>query len=235
MQSLLLLQLNLKELLLGQEDWPFLIEIVLRTVIMFLAIIFGLRLLGKRGVKQLSVFELVVIIGLGSAAGDPMFYKEVGIVSSLVVFVVIIFLYSVITFFIAKSKNFEKVVEGKPMCLIKNGEFSIGDFRKENFGIDEFFAELRINNISHLGQVEEAIVEISGEISIFFYDPEETKYGLPIMPDSLDHPYTRVPSEGHYSCIFCGNTELKTAGDEIQCGKCGKDEWVQSSNKKRIS
>jgi len=112
MQSLLLLQIDWKELLLGQEDWPFLIEIVLRTVIMFLAIILGLRLLGKRGVKQLSVFELVVIIGLGSAAGDPMFYKEVGIVSSLVVFIVIIFLYSVITFFIAKSKNFEKVVEG---------------------------------------------------------------------------------------------------------------------------
>ncbi|MDR6515489.1 DUF421 domain-containing protein [Chryseobacterium camelliae] len=235
MQSLLLLQIDWKELLLGQEDWPFLIEIVLRTVIMFLAIILGLRLLGKRGVKQLSVFELVVIIGLGSAAGDPMFYKEVGIVSSLVVFIVIIFLYSVITFFIAKSKNFEKVVEGKPMCLIKDGEFSIGDFRKENFGIDEFFAELRINNISHLGQVEEAIVEISGEISIFFYEVEETKYGLPIMPKSLDHPFTRVPSAGHYSCIFCGNTKLKPAEDETRCDKCGKDEWVLSSNKKRIS
>jgi uncharacterized membrane protein YcaP (DUF421 family) len=46
-----------------------------RTGIMFLVIIFGLRLLGKRGVKQLSVFELVVIIGLGSAAGDRCFTK----------------------------------------------------------------------------------------------------------------------------------------------------------------
>lgn len=69
---------DLKQILLGSEEWSFLLETVLRTSIMFLIIIFGLRLLGKRGVKQLSVFELVVIIGLGSAAGDPMFYKDVG-------------------------------------------------------------------------------------------------------------------------------------------------------------
>ncbi|WP_312083434.1 hypothetical protein [Epilithonimonas hominis] len=63
--------LDFKQILLGSEDWNFLLETVLRTSIMFVIIILGLRLLGKRGVKQLSIFELVVIIGLGSAAGDP--------------------------------------------------------------------------------------------------------------------------------------------------------------------
>lgn len=63
-------------LFLGTEDWSFLTEVALRTFIMFLIIIIGLRFMGKRGVKQLSVVELVVIIGLGSAAGDPMFYKR---------------------------------------------------------------------------------------------------------------------------------------------------------------
>ncbi len=52
-----------KELLLGGESWSFLPETALRTIIMFIIILAGLRILGKRGVKQLSVFELVVIIG----------------------------------------------------------------------------------------------------------------------------------------------------------------------------
>jgi len=131
-----------KELFLGTEDWGFLLEIVLRTIIMFLTIIISLRVLGKRGVKQLSIFELVVIIGLGSAAGDPMFYKEVGIVSSMLVFLVIIILYSSITALIGRFKKLENLFEGKAICLIEHGVFAIDNFKKENLGSDEFFCRI---------------------------------------------------------------------------------------------
>jgi uncharacterized membrane protein YcaP (DUF421 family) len=85
---------------------------------------------GKEGRKQLSIFELVVIIGLGSAAGDPMFNKDVGIISSFIVFAVIILLYTIVTYFIAKNKKIEQLIEGKSICLIENGEFSIENFKK---------------------------------------------------------------------------------------------------------
>ncbi|REC45345.1 DUF421 domain-containing protein [Chryseobacterium pennipullorum] len=235
MLSVFLIHLDWKELLMGHEEWSFILEIILRTMIMFLAIIIGLRILGKRGVKQLSIFELVVIIGLGSAAGDPMFNKDVGIISSLMVFVVIILLYSIVTFFIGKSKRFEKLVEGKSICLIRDGEFSINNFQKENLGSDEFFAELRLKGVSQLGQVEMAIEESSGEISVFFFENQSVKYGLPIMPDSLDHPLKNLNKEGHYSCTFCGHTEHKKAGTAGKCPDCGKEEWVASSNKKRVT
>src|SRR5688572_6682679 len=95
---------NWKEIMLGGESWNFLPEVMLRTIIMFIIIVVSLRILGKRGVKQLSIFELVAIISLGSAAGDPMFYKDVGILPALLVFVVIVALYSLITYFIGKNK-----------------------------------------------------------------------------------------------------------------------------------
>ena len=95
MKPLILLNSFWEALLFGTEKADFLVEVIARTVIMFLVIIIGLRFLGKRGVKQLSVFELVVIIGLGSAAGDPMFYKEVGLLSALAVFVCVIFCYKI--------------------------------------------------------------------------------------------------------------------------------------------
>jgi len=230
-----LLKLDLQQLLLGHEEWDFLFEIILRTAIMFLTIIIGLRILGKRGVKQLSIFELVVIIGLGSAAGDPMFNKDVGIISSVIVFAVIILLYTIVTYLISKSKKFEKMVEGKSLCLIRDGEFAIQNFKKENLGSDEFFSELRLKGVSQLGQIELAIEEISGEISVFFFEEDKIRYGLPILPHSLEKASKEIILDGHYACTFCGHTELKIKGNNSLCIQCSKDHWVLASNKKRIT
>jgi uncharacterized membrane protein YcaP (DUF421 family) len=226
---------NLKELLLGSETWSFLLETVLRSLIMFVVILTGLRLLGKRGVKQLSVFELVVIIGLGSAAGDPMFYSDVGILPAIIVFIMIVSLYSIVTYFIGKSEKFERIIEGRPVCLIRDGMFSIDNFEKEPLAQDEFFAELRMSSVSHLGQVQEAIVETSGSLSIFFYPDNEVKYGLPIMPDSLEKTVKKINDTGYYSCTFCGYTENIKPVNKHNCIMCKKHSWVKASNKKRIS
>ncbi len=223
-----------KELLLGTEEWHFLLETMLRTAIMFVIILTGLRVMGKRGIKQLSVFELVVIIGLGSAAGDPMFYKDVGVLPALIVFIIVISLHALVTFLIGQSKPFEVLVEGKPVCLIKGGAFSIENFKKEALGSDEFFAELRIQGVSQLGQIEEAIEESSGEISIFYYPDEEVKYGLPIMPGSLENAVESIAEPSHYACIFCGHTKELTPAAEHTCPQCKKTKWVKASQKKRI-
>lgn len=224
-----------KQLLLGSEEWTFLPETILRSFIMFVVILVSLRILGKRGVKQLSVFELVVIIGLGSAAGDPMFYKDVGILPAILVFAMVVGLYSLLTFMIGHNKKFEDLVEGRPVCLIKDGKFSIDNFKKEALGEDEFFAELRMQGISQLGQVEEAIEESSGNISVFFYPDDEVKYGLPIMPNSLKETVKVIPAAGHYSCIFCGYTQELVPVQNQTCPQCKKNEWVPSSKRKRIS
>lgn len=223
-----------KELWMGGEEWMFLPEVVLRTLIMFSILLISLRILGKRGVNQLSVFELVVIIGLGSAAGDPMFYKDVGILPALVVFVMVVSLYSIITYLVGTNKKFEALVEGKPVCLIKNGVFSIENFKKEALGEDEFFAELRMASVSQLGQIEEAFVESSGHISIFYFADEEVKYGLPILPYMLENAVTVITTHGYYSCIFCGYTAHVEPSDAYSCPLCKKNEWIPASNKKRI-
>lgn len=223
-----------KELLLGGEDWSFLLETVLRTFIMFIIILTALRLLGKRGVKQLSVFELVVIIGLGSAAGDPMFYKDVGLLPALIVFAMVVLLYSAVTYLVSKSAKVEKLIEGKPVCLISEGMFAIANFDKEIMAQDEFFAELRLQSISHLGQVEEAIVETTGNISVFFYPENEVKAGLPIMPDSINRKQEKIITSDDYSCIFCGFTNRLSPTEKHECPNCTRTEWVKSSSKIRV-
>ena len=224
-----------KSILLGEEHWHFLGETALRTLFMFLVILLSLRLLGKRGVKQLSVFELGVIIGLGSAAGDPMFYKDVGLLPSVLVFVVVVLLYRFITALINKSRHIEQFVEGEPTCVVQDGCFIVENFKKEPIAVDELFAQLRLNHISHLGQVQEAVVETNGEVSILFLPDEKVKWGLPISPNLSEHRLQRIAEEGHYACTNCGHTQRLPAASSHTCPVCGKTEWLKALNTKRIS
>lgn len=229
----MLLAIDWTKFIVGEEDWEFLLEISLRTIIMYFIILIGLRLLGKRGVRQLSVFELVVIISLGSAAGDPMFYKEIGIMVPIVIFAIIVGAYRLTTYLMAKSSKFDDLVEGKASYLIKDGEFNVDDFGKEGLAQDEFFSELRQQSISHLGQVDTAILETSGILSIYYYPDEQVKYGLPILPALFEERTKEVTKADHYACSFCGNV-IKLVPGSHTCKKCDHDEWIKAIKNCRI-
>lgn len=231
----LIADFNLLEILKGKEDWFFAIEIGFRTVVMYLAILFALTILGKRGVKQLSIFELVIIIGLGSAAGDPMFYKDVGLISAFTVFTVVILCYKFTTFLMFKSERIEKLIEGIPIQLIHEGRFSIGNFKKEPLGYDEFFAEMRQQGVSHLGQISLALIEVSGEISLYYYSDQDVKFGLPILPHLYNVKHVQIPVSGIYSCNFCGYTERIEERETHQCKICTKNKWIKAVNNVRIT
>lgn len=213
------------------SDMPiqFLLEVAFRTVVMFFFLVITLRSAGKRGVKQLSIYEVVIIVALGSAAGDPMFYEDVGVLPALLVFLIVMGLYRLITSLAGRYQVFEKIVEGMPNYLIEDGEFSIDKFKKEHLSQDEFFSELRVNHVDHIGQVSIAILEASGEISVFFYPENEVKYGLPILPHLFNQKLREIPEAGIYACSFCANVENLAVGVNI-CDRCQKDTWVKARN-----
>ena len=220
-------------LLFNELPIHFLLEVIFRSAVMFIILLLTLKLTGKRGVKQLSIFETVIIIALGSAAGDPMFYEDVGIIPAITVFSVIILLYRLVTWLTGKSKKFEEFIEGKTECIIENGKFSIETFKKESLAQDEFFSELRVKSIDHLGQIKNAYMETSGEISVFYYQDDEIKYGLPILPYLFNLKSKSIPKNGIYSCTFCGFTEEKIS-ERDTCKVCKKTEWAAAIKTIRI-
>lgn len=226
-----------QKILFGEEEAVFLLEVVFRTAVMFLITIFTIRLTGKRGVRQLSLFEVVMIVSLGSAAGDPMFYKEVGILAATAVFVVILVMYRIIVYIISRNQKAELVFEGKPEYVLKNGRLVTSNNEIRNIGIDEFFAELREKNVEHLGQVRSAVLETNGELSVLFKEDEEVEPGLPIWPDLYNKKSNIISAAGDYACVQCGNIEtfINTA-ENICCSECKKcKEWVKPIMTKRIS
>jgi uncharacterized membrane protein YcaP (DUF421 family) len=221
-------------LLFNELPAIFLVEVLIRTAIMYLVILVALRSSGKRGVKQLSVYELVLIIGLGSAAGDPMFYEDVGLLPALIVFLTIIMLYRATTWLSSKNTRVERLLEGYAVCVIKEGRFSVKNFEKESLAQTEFFSELREKNVEHLGQVRIGLLEPSGEMSLFFYEDKDVQYGLPLIPDAFDKKHTNINSKAIYACAFCGQTKEIDRG-KVECPECERDEWVKAINTRRIT
>lgn len=224
-----------RKILMHDHPFTFLLEVVVRTIIMFVIILVALRASGKRGIKQLSVFELVLIIGLGSAAGDPMFYEDVGILPALVVFLVVITLYIIVTRLSDRFVKVEKILEGEPLYVIRDGKLLLDAFRDSGLSQDEFFAALRLSHVEHLGQVRTVLIETSGEFSILFYADDEVRYGLPIFPDELKHKFAGNKNCDYIACAKCGSVRN---GREITtlptCPECDTHEWIEASNAKRI-
>lgn len=213
----------------------FFLEILFRTPIMFLAVLAVLRLTGKRGGQQFSIFEIVMIITLGSAAGDAMFYEEVGLLHALAVFVVIIIIYKLVVWIITKSEKAEIILEGGPVYIIREGRLCHEEISGDEMGADEFFAELRFQNVQHLGQVKIAIMEANGKISVFYYPEAQVRYGLPILPDVYEERLTCIPRTGIYSCVRCGHTEELQPAENTGCPVCENQQWVMSINELRIT
>lgn len=219
----------LEKILLEGVEWRFLWEIVTRTVFMFLLILIVLRLSGRRGVRQLTLFEVAIILGLGSAAGDPMFQEDIPVLYSVIVLLSVIVFYKLITWIASRSDWLTKLLEGRTMTIVEDGMFNLEGNRRSDFSQNEFFAELRNQSIEHLGQVRSALLEVDGTLSLLKYDNKDVRYGLPLFPNAYKKvdPMKVSPP---YACMFCGNvTEEQISGDR-SCSRCGHDEWTKALN-----
>lgn len=222
---------KLIEFLIANDSWLFLAEVVLRCFIAFVVVVIALRLTGKRGVRQLSLFEVVIILTLGSAAGDVAFYKDVGVLTVVVTIVTIVVLYRLITYLLLKSRAFSRLLEGEPVTIIEKGRFTSAVVKNENISFDEFFMELRLCGVEHLGQVRMAILEVNGEVSIYKNDRDEIIPGMDIMPDCIKTLYQQIPEDGLYACVHCGNTLLQKINTAPQCQDCSGAKWAKGSSR----
>jgi len=227
------MEINFRDVFLNDLDWSLAMEIAIRTIIMFSFVLIFLRSSGKKGVRQLSIFEVAIIIALGSAAGDPMLNSESAIVPSLLVFIVILGIYRLITYLASRSQRIENILEGEPTYIIEDGMFTLQEEGDANFAQDEFFAEMRVQSIEHLGQVRTAVLESNGQVSFLYFDSEDTKPGMPVFPKAFAKRSKTILNKGLYACTHCGLVDEISVGQI--CVRCHKDEWVRAISTTRIA
>lgn len=225
---------DLKRLFLGDVPLLFFLEIGFRTLVMYGYALLMLRLLGKRGQRQLSIFEFAIVIALGSAVGDPMLYPQVPLLHGMVTITVIVGLNKLLEVLVKNYERVETFVEGTPTLLVQNGYLS-----REQYGPrgimarEELFAVLRNNKAAQLGQVKRAYMEQTGQISVFLYDEAEVRPGLPLIPpwDLSDFATYRaeeaIPEAGPFACWTCGFMVRYEDGEVFTlCPNCEHGKWT---------
>lgn len=213
----------------GELPWNFAFEIALRSGFMFVFLLIVLRISGKRSLSQMSPFEFSLLIALGSAVGDPMFYEDVPLLHACIVIVVVVFLLKFLGLITENSKLLERVLEGKPICLIDKGRIIKKNTSNEKISSNEVFMKLREAGVRNLAEVENSYLEVSGNVSVFCYEKKEKRIGLNILPfkDKQEWPVGSLVN-GYYSCNECGYTQDYKNKMLENCNSCNHYIWVES-------
>lgn len=178
---------ELYRILFGEADTatlPFFIEIVVRTIIMYAYTIVLARLVGKGGVGQIGPFEFVLVIAVGSAAGDPMIYPDVALLHGIVVITVVILLHRLTTSLLNRHRKMERLFEGEPLLVVENGVICEDRLGAGAMTKPELISLLRQAGIRNTNEVECAWFEPSGHLSVFRSDVTPRGRGTSTFPGS---------------------------------------------------
>lgn len=220
--------LDWQRMLIGDEPPFFLVEIVVRTVIVYVYALLLLRWLGSRTIGQLSTVEFLLVIALGSAVGDAMFYPDVPLVHALLVVTVVVFANKGLDVLIARFKHAERAIDGVAEEVMRDGVICKPFLTSTSMGVSELFQELRERGVEHLGQVGAAYVEADGDVTVF--RAKSPRPGLPIVPPwEIEKP--KEAHDGTLACMRCG-----AVGDHAgTCHHCGHDHFTQAREEARFA
>lgn len=225
---------DLHRMFIGDLPWTFTLEVIVRTVLMYLYTLLLIRLLSRRAIGQLSLIEFALVIALGSAVGDPMFYEDVPLLHGFAVITTIVCLNRGINWLMTRNETVEHIVEGTPASLVQEGRLVVPNLRRYGLSQEELFEFLRSQGVENLGHIREAYFEQNGQISIFSYAADQRRSGLQLVPPwdiaKLQHIHQGDPIKAQQllACARCGFT--RTFDHEILplCPACQNTVWTDA-------
>ena len=165
-----------------------------RAIVLYLVVLIVMRLMGKREIGQLQPFELAISIMIADLASIPMTEIGIPIFNGIVPILGLLVMHLVISVINLKSLKAREIICGKPSILIYRGKINEEALVKERFTINELEERLRGNNVINLGDVEYAILETSGQVTVI--QKPEKRTTIPedfnILPEYEGIPYDLV-------------------------------------------
>ena len=178
-------------LLIGEGPVRYLLEIAFKSLVVFAILLLVLRMLGKRAQQNISPMQQMLMIALGSAAGDALLYPTVPLAYAALILLGITGLTMLLELVSEKSRGVRDYVESRPRVLVREGEVDWKALDRERTTRRELFAELRIKGARSLSQVDVAILEVTGDISVFLND--RTPRDRDLLEYVLDDDRSKVP------------------------------------------
>lgn len=161
------------------------IDVVFRTTFFYFFILFAYRIMGKREVAQLGVIDLIISILIAELAAMSIENHKESIFLTIIPITILVIIEVSLAVISLKSKKMKLTLEGKPVLLICNGKINYKELVKQRYTLDDLLVSLRQKSIKSIDEVEYAILEANGKLSIFKYNFFKTKSSFP-MPLILD-------------------------------------------------
>lgn len=137
-----------------------------RTVILYILVVFALRVMGKRQIGELQPSELVVAIMISDLATTPVSDINIPLMAGIIPILTLLVFEVVLSFTTLKSEGFRNLLSGKPAVIIKNGVISQRELKKMRFSIEDLLEQLRLKDIFSISDVYMAILETNGELTV---------------------------------------------------------------------
>ena len=141
----------------------------IRTIILYLVLMAGIRLMGKRQIGELEPSELVLTLIIADLASVPMQDFGIPLVNGLIPIATMLCLSMLISFFSLKSIRFRALLCGRPAIIIREGKLLQAAMARNRFTVDELYEQLRGQGVASIADVRYAILETSGKLSVFLY------------------------------------------------------------------
>jgi uncharacterized membrane protein YcaP (DUF421 family) len=157
--------------------------VVFKTLFIYVLVAIIFRVMGKREVGQLGTFDLVVFILIAELVALALEHKD-GFLINLVPVIILVLLQIIIAKVSLKSVKFRNFVDGKPVIIIKKGIVNFKNMVEQRYTLDDLLLQLREKDVRSLDEVDYAILETNGKLSVFKKDDKDKKtYPLPIILD----------------------------------------------------
>jgi uncharacterized membrane protein YcaP (DUF421 family) len=151
---------------IGKQPPLYFLEICFRVILIYTFTVLVLRYMGKRGQRQMTPFELVLVIALGSATGDSMLYPDVPILYAWLIIVVMVGLDRLLNELQFHYKSVNTFLEGKPRLMIREGKIIEESLHQEQLRREELMALLREQQVTHTGEMQYVFLESTGNLGL---------------------------------------------------------------------
>jgi len=218
---------DIKRILFGQTPPVFMIEVAIRSFLIYLILLLVVRLMGKRMSGQITITELSVMVTLGAMVSPVMQLPDRGIIFGVIGLTVALIFQRGINLWGFKNEKVEHLTQGEMSLLIKDGIFVLDEMEKTHITKQQIYSMLREKKIQNLGKVKRGYLEACGIFSV--YETEETKPGLPLFPPSdPDIKSIQNVLEDHVmACCNCGHVQ-QLANENEKCELCHADDWSKA-------
>jgi uncharacterized membrane protein YcaP (DUF421 family) len=217
---------DIQRILFGQAPPVFLLEVLIRTLLIFVFLLFVVRWLGKRMSGQLTIMEMAVMLTLGAIVSVAMQIPDRGILLSMLVLLVTLTFHRGLGKLGFKSARIEDLTQGKLSLLVKDGVLQLQEMARCRISRQQLFAQLRGSEIYNLGKVKRVYLEACGVFSIF--QTQKAKPGLPVLPPDDQRMFDVQSPVMLIACIQCGVVKSKNNERSSNCDSCGCDEWTDA-------